>query len=194
MIAEPDRSLMSLEAYLALDRSSMDERYEFIDGHVYMLAGGTANHSIISANMIGELRNALRNSSCRVYTSDMRIRLSEKRYVYPDVSVSCDVHDVGTVDTLQYPRLIVEVLSPGTETYDRVKKFSYYRACPTVQEYVLVDAQRQAVEVYRRASENLWAIHFFEPGEQVELASLNVRFPLSALYENVTLPEDDLEH
>src|SRR3989442_6005265 len=103
MIAEPDRSLMSLEAYLALDRSSMDERYEFIDGHVYMLAGGTANHSIISANMIGELRNALRNSSCRVYTSDMRIRLSEKRYVYPDVSVSCDAHDVGTVDTLQYP-------------------------------------------------------------------------------------------
>ena len=191
MVAEPHRSVMSVEEYLMLDRNSIDVRYEFIDGHPYMLAGGTADHSVIGANLIRELGFLLRGRPCRVYTSDMRVRLSEKRYVYPDVSVSCDSRDRGTVDTLQYPRLIVEVLSPGTEAYDRGKKFGYYRACPTIQEYVLVDTQRQAVEVYRRASENLWTLHPFGPGDQVELASLSVSFLVAAVYEDVAVPEDD---
>jgi Uma2 family endonuclease len=190
MAAEPQRMLMSVEEYLTLDRNSLDARYEFIDGHVYMLAGGTADHSVISANMIGELRSALRGGPCSVYTSDMRVRLSESRYVFPDVSVSCDARDRGRIDILQYPRLIVEVLSPSTSAYDRSRKFSYYRACPTIQEYVLVDTQWQAVEIFRRATENLWTYHFFGPGEQVELASLGVGFPIAALYENVVLPED----
>ena len=190
MVAQPQWSPMSVQEYLELDRNSLNARYEFIDGHVYMLAGGTANHSRISANMIRELGTALRNSSCSVYTSDMRVRLSQKRYVYPDVSVSCDPRDGGTVDILRYPCLIVEVLSPSTETYDRGKKFGLYRLCPTVQEYVLVDTQRQAVEVYRRRAETLWTLHFFGPGDQIELASLNVRFPIAVLYENITLLED----
>jgi Uma2 family endonuclease len=190
MAAEPQRMLMSVEEYLTFDRNSLDARYEFIDGHVYILAGGTADHSVISANMIGELRNALRVGPCSVHTSDMRVRLSENRYVFPDVSVSCDTRDRGRIDILQYPRLIVEVLSPSTSAYDRSRKFSYYRACPTIQEYVLVETQWQAVEIFRRASENLWTYHFFGPGEQVELASLGVSFPIAALYENVELPED----
>jgi len=190
MAAEPQRMLMSVEEYLALDRNSLDVRYEFIDGHVYMLAGGTADHSTIGINMTSLLRNELRGGPCRVYNTDMRVRLSESRYVFPDVSVSCDARDRGRIDILQYPRLIVEVLSPSTSAYDRSRKFSYYRACPTVQEYVLVDTQWQAVEIFRRATENLWTYHFFGPGELVELASLGVSFPIAALYENVELPED----
>jgi Uma2 family endonuclease len=190
MVAEPHRLVMSVEEYLTLDRNSLDVRHEFIDGHVYMLAGGTANHSTININMIRELSLALRGNPCRVYNSDMRVRLSEKRYVYPDVSVSCDARDRGTVDILQYPSLIVEVLSPSTAAFDRGKKFSYYRACSTVQEYVLVETQWQAIEVFRHATENLWTYHFFGAGDQVELASLGVSFPVATLYENVELPED----
>ncbi len=190
MAAEPQRLLMSVEDYLALDRSSLDARYEFIDGHVYMLAGGTADHSTISINMMSLLHNHLRGGPCRVYNADMRVRLTESRYVFPDVSVSCDARDRGKVDILQYPRLIVEVLSPSTSSYDRSRKFSYYRACPTIQEYVLVETQWQAVEIFRRATENLWTYHFFGAGDVVELASLGVSFPITALYENVTLPED----
>lgn len=193
MAAEPRQSVMSVEEYLTLDRNSIEARFEFLDGHVYMLAGGTANHSIISANMIRELGLLLRGGPCRVYTSDMRIKLSERRYVYPDVTVSCNERDRGAVETLQSPCLVVEVLSPSTEGYDRGKKFSYYRACPSIQEYVLVDTQWQAVEVYRRASENLWTFHPFGPGEQVELASLGVSFPIAALYENIAMPEDPLD-
>lgn len=190
MVAQAGRLLMSVEDYLTLDRNSTEGRYEFIDGYTYMLAGGTLNHSIISANMIGELRNALRNSSCQVYTSDMKVRLSKRRYVYPDVSVSCDTHDRGTNDILQYPRLVVEVLSPSTEAYDRGKKSSYYRACPTIEEYVLIDTEQVAVEVYRREQEHFWMLSTFGPGDTVELTSLGVSFPIAAIYENVTFPED----
>jgi len=112
------------------------------------------------------------------------------RYVYPDATVSCDERDRGTGDIIHFPRLIIEVLSPGTEAYDRGQKFIYYRTCPTIMEYVLVDTQRQAVDVYRRASANLWTLHLFGPDDRVELASINVNFPIAALYEGVTLSED----
>lgn len=191
MVAQPDRLRMRVEDYLALDRTTVEARYEFSDGYAYMLAGGTADHSIISANMIRELSNLLRGGPCHVYTSDMRVRLSEKRYVYPDVSISCDPRDRGGVDTLQCPHLVVEVLSPSTEAYDRGKKFGYYRACPCLQEYVLVNTQRQTVEVYRREQERFWKLSLFGSGNQVELTSLSISFPVAAIYEDVALPEDE---
>jgi Uma2 family endonuclease len=190
MVAQPNRSLKSVEDYLALDRSSFETRYEFIDGHVYMLAGGTLDHSTIKINITSLLRSLIHGGPCRVYDSDARVRLSQKRYVYPDVSVSCDSRDRGTIDTVQYPCLIIEVLSTSTEAYDRGKKFSYYRACPTIEEYVLVDTQQQSVEVYRR-EQDFWKLYPFGPGDQVVLASLGVRFPIAAIYEDVTLPEEE---
>ncbi len=190
MMALPHRPKMSVEEYLQLDRNS-EERYEFIDGHAYMLAGGTADHATISANVISLLRSLIRGSSCRVYTSDMRVCISETRYVYPDASVSCDPRDRGTVDILRYPRLVIEVLSPSTEAYDRGKKFGYYRTCPTIQEYVLVDSQRPVVEVFRRERNNFWVYHAFEPGDGVELMSLGVNLFVSAVYEDVAFPPED---
>ena len=190
VVAEPDRLMMSVEDYLTLDRASVEARYEYIDGYVYMLAGGTADHSTMSINLTSLLHSLLRSSPCRVYNSDLKVRLSQRRFVYPDASVSCDQRDRGSIDIVQFPRLIVEVLSSSTEAYDRGRKFAYYRACPTVQEYVLVDTQQQAVEVYRRQADTLWTLHPFGPGDQVELASLSLSFPIAALYENVELPED----
>jgi len=181
---------MSVEEYLELDNNSLEGRYEYIDGYVYMLAGGTANHSIIGGNLITVLNRLHQSNSCVVYTSDMRVRLAKKRYVYPDVTVSCDPRDLGEVNTLEHPRLVFEVLSSSTEAYDRGRKFSYYRACPTIQEYVLIDTQRQAVEVFRRETENLWTLHAFGSGDTVELASIKVSFPIAALYKNVTLADE----
>ena len=190
MVANPRGLYMSVEEYLELDSRSLEGRYEYIDGYVYMLAGGTADHSTIGVNVITLLHRLLRGSSCRVYNSDMRVRLSKNRYVFPDVSVSCDSRDRGQVDTVEHPGLIVEVLSTSTEAYDRGRKFSYYRACPSVQEYVLIDAHRQSVEVFRRATENLWTLHPFGPEETVELASINVRFPIATIYENVDVSDE----
>jgi Uma2 family endonuclease len=191
MVAESRRSTMSVEEYLALDRGSIESRCELIDGCAYLLAGGTVNHSLISVNIISAIRGLLHDGPCRIYNADLRARLSENRYVYPDASVSCDLQDRGQIDTLQSPRLAVEVLSPSTEAYDRGRKFRYYRACPIMQEYVLVDTQRQAVEVYRREADNLWTLHPFGPGEEVELASLGIHFPLAAVYADVVLADED---
>src|SRR5579863_839969 len=190
MVDNPRGLYMNVEEYLELDSNSLDGRYEYIDGYVYMLAGVTANHSIIGRNLITALNRLQQSNSCVVYTSDMRVRLSRKRYVYPDVTISCDPRDLGEVSTLEHPRLVFEVLSSSTEAYDRGRKFSYYRACPTIQEYVLIDTQRQAVEVFRRETENLWTLHAFGPGDTVELASINISFPIAALYKNVALPDE----
>ncbi len=193
MVAQSHRSRMSVEEYLTLEleRTNTEIHYEFIDGHVYMLAGGTADHSIISANIIRELSLALRGSPCRVYTSDMKVRISEQRYVYPDVSVSCDPRDRGSIEALQYPRLIVEVLSPGTEAYDRGKKFSYYRACLTIEEYILVDTQQQAIDFYRREQETFWKLSPLGSDDRVKIQSLGISFPVTAIYENIMFPENN---
>ncbi|HEY7356832.1 MAG TPA: Uma2 family endonuclease [Ktedonobacterales bacterium] len=191
MVAERHQAPMSVEDYLTLDRSSLEVRYEFVDGYAYMLAGGTANHSVIAVNITSVIHSLLLDGPCRIFNSDLRVRLAETRYVYPDATVSCDGRDRGQAETIQYPRLAIEVLSPSTEAYDRGRKFGYYRACPTMQEYVLVDAQRQAIEVYRRESDSLWTLHPFGPEDEVELASLGVRFPIAAAYRDVVFPDED---
>ncbi|SRR5258706_11133803 len=191
MATLPHRPSMSIEAYLDLDRRSSETRYEYIDGYVRMPAGGTPDHAKIAANVIGVLYGILEGNSCSVYTSDVRVCLAETRYVYPDVSVSCDARDQEQEEMIQYPCLIVEVLSPSTEAYDRGRKLAFDRQCPSIREYVLVDSQRQTVEVFRREKNTFWTYHAFGPGDDVELASLGVRFPLVKLYRNVVLAEDE---
>jgi Uma2 family endonuclease len=194
MAADPRSQSISVEAYLELDRSSVDTRYEFIDGVVTMLAGGTANHSRISINIIKALDNALHGKGCIVFNSDMRVKISPTRFLYPDVSVSCDPRDQeqGDLDIISYPCIVIEVLSASTEAYDRIKKFSYYRSCPSIQEYVLVSTHEQAVDIYQRATENLWTLHLFGPGDEIEVRSLNIRFPLATIYENILLSSENI--
>ena len=184
-------SWMSVEEYLHLDRSSTEARFEYIDGYVTMLAGGTLDHATIGANIISILRRSLRGSPCRVFTSDARVRLSKTRFVYPDATVSCDEQDRGQIDNVQSPRLVVEVLSPSTEGYDRGRKFGFYRECPTIQEYLLIDAQRPMLEVYRREKHDFWILRAYRLDEDVELINLGVRFPVSAVYEDVIFPPQD---
>lgn len=193
MTALPYDSIMSVEEYLQRDRDSLEIRYEYIDGYVRMLAGGTLNHATISLNVARVLHGLLRGSSCRVFNSDARVRLSETRFVYPNVTVSCDGRDRGEIDYIQSPCLVVEILSPSTEDYDRGRKFIWYRECPTIQEYVLIKATHQAVEVCRRERNDLWILQVFGPDTNVELLSLGIHFPISAVYEDIVFPEDDNE-
>lgn len=186
MIVHPHYEKMSVEAYLALNEASQEGRYEYVDGYAYLLAGGSRYHSVICSNINHELRLRLQETPCQVYTSDAGIQLSDMRYFYPDVSVSCDSRDTESEgDMIHYPRLLVEVLSYSTEAYDRGEKFDYYRTCPTLQEYMLVSVQRPSIQVYRRANDILWTLYPFGPGDMVELASLGVTIPFDAIYQNV---------
>ncbi|HZR42462.1 MAG TPA: Uma2 family endonuclease [Ktedonobacteraceae bacterium] len=185
-MALPEYPFISVEDYLILDRNSKEARYEYFEGELRMLAGGSTYHSMITANLTGILYGLLSNSSCRVYSADIRLQLSESRYVYADVTISCDERDQELGDMICYPCVVIEVLSPSTEATDRGKKFLYYRECSTVQEYIMVDSQSVLIEVYRR-EEDGWKLHTFGPGSIVKLESLNVQFPVDAVYRGMQL-------
>jgi Uma2 family endonuclease len=185
-MAQHKYSIMDVEDYLLLNKSSKNIRYEYLDGEIRMLAGGSPDHSIIIANLTATIKGPLRGSQCRVYNSDVQLQLSEKRYVYPDITVSCDERDQNQKETIHYPRLVVEVLSPTTESTDRGKKAIYYRAYPTIQEYMMVDSEEVLVEVHRREEER-WTINTFEAGDTIVLASLSIQFPIEEAYEGTSL-------
>ncbi|MDQ2902432.1 MAG: Uma2 family endonuclease [Chloroflexota bacterium] len=193
MVAELRRQRIDVEDYLKLDRTR-DERHEYIDGYAQAMSGGTVAHMRIAANMFMLLDEQLgAQGPCHVYSSDIRVQLSEARYVYPDVTVSCDVADWREKgDIVRSPRLIVEVLSPTTELYDRGKKFTYYQESASVQEYVLIGSQRQVVEVFRRTGEK-WTYQRYGPAHTIELESLDIRIPVSAIYARVRVPVEDAE-
>lgn len=199
MVAQRESHHMTVDEWRELERNNHDIKYEYIDGQVYAMSGGSLAHGRIGSNAIRAIEDALaaRSKPCDVYNSDVAVRLSPTRYTYPDVSVTCDERDRSAPDKVdvQAPRLIIEVLSDSTEAYDRGRKFGLYRACPTVQEYVLVATRYQAVEVYRRTPQGWTTYQAYRPGDEVELTSLEVYFPFAALYRSAGVSEaaDDLE-
>jgi Uma2 family endonuclease len=181
--------VMSVEDYLILNRNSKDIRYEYLGGDVRMLAGGSPDHSIIIANLTSAIKSPLKGRQCRVYNSDVQLKLTEKRYVYPDITISCDERDRNQKETIHYPIVVVEVLSPTTEAIDRGKKAAYYRACPTIKEYMMVDSEEVFVEVHRLEG-GRWTINNFEPGDIIILESLGIKFPIEDAYEGTSLTDE----
>jgi len=188
MVAQPSQpQYMSVDQWRELEQQSKI-KHEYIDGQVYAMAGGTLDHSFVAVNVVALLNRAFGGRSCRAYNSDAAARLSPTCYTYPDATVTCDERDRGRITEVKTPRVIVEVLSDSTEARDRGVKFEYYRACPSVQEYVLVSTRRQLIDVYRRVEEG-WMLHTYEPGDEVVLTSIDVRLPLTAFYEGTDVPE-----
>lgn len=188
-MAQHKYSAMDVEDYLLLNRNSKTVRYEYLDGELRMLAGGSPDHAIIIANLTAIIKGPLKGSQCRVYNSDVQLKLSEKRYVYPDITVSCDQRDRNQKDAIHYPRVVIEVLSPTTEAIDRGRKAAYYRASSTIQEYMMVDTGDMLVEVHRREDER-WTINTFEAGDIVTLESLNIQFAIEEAYEGTSLIDE----
>ena len=187
MAIEHQRS-MTVEEYFQLEENEPETRYEYIDGNVYAMACGTVNHDTIKSNIQRILWSLLRGSSCRVYSSDMKVYVSEERYFHPDVTVTCDPRDRGTVKAIQSPSFIVEVLSPSTELIDRTWKLKNYCAHLTIEEYVLVDSQSFKIESYHR-EQNKWIYEAFENTDDIPLHSLGVSFSFAEAYIDVDLGE-----
>lgn len=190
MVPQRQQDYITVDEWRALEQANPDVKYEYIDGQIYLMSGGSLAHSRIGSNVVRTLEDALENKLCYAYNSDASVRISETRYTYPDASVSCDPRDIPTTEQMQVqtPRVIVEVLSDSTEAKDRLKKAHIYHACPSIQEYMLVATRYQAVEVQRRTGEE-WTVHVFGPGDEVELVSIGVNFPLATLYRGTTVPE-----
>ncbi len=180
-MALPEYRWVSVEEYLAIDNAS-DVRFEYIQGQLRMPAGGSRNHSLIAHNLHGLLHDHLRGTPCAAYTSDMRVQVAKDLYYYPDVTVSCDENEEDTA--LHSPRVVFEVLSPSTEAIDRSEKLEAYRELPSIEDYVLVSSERQAVEVHHRGRKrNCWITRIYVPGDTVNIESLNAEFLMDEIYE-----------
>ncbi len=185
-MARDNYPTIDVKDYLILDKNSRNARYEYLDGELRMLAGGSPYHSAIIANLTIAIGRFLRDSSCWIYNSDVQLRLSETRYVHPDVTVSCDEHDHEAEDAIQYPCLVIEVLSPSTEAIDKIKKLAYYQECPAIQDYIMVDSQSMRIEVYHRENDG-WKFHTYGPESVVKVESLNIQFPVNDIYRGMKL-------
>ena len=173
------------EEYFTWEEQQL-ERHEYINGEVYAMSGGTINHSDIAGNLLILLKTHLRGSGCKTLNSDARVNIVEStNYVYPDISVTCNERDKSTTQYITYPSLIVEVLSPTTEAYERGNKFKMYRQNPSLQEYVLVDADAMSIELFRKNDGDNWRIINYQAGDLVELKSVNLTFPIEDVYEGI---------
>ena len=181
------------EEYLARERDAR-ERHEYYHGEVFAMSGGTPQHSLIIANVNGELRAALKGKPCRVYESNLRIRIPRTTlYTYPDASVVCGPLQFDPLDarkeTVINPTLLVEVLSPSTETWDRGGKFQNYQQIESLREYVLVSSEKALLETFLRHEGGTWIYAAAAgPEARARFNSLGVEIPLAEIYAGVEFP------
>ena len=178
------------EEYFAWEEKQL-EKYEYIDGEVYAMGGGSKNHSLISVRIIALFSNHLENSGCETGNSDLRVNIAgTDNYTYPDISVTCDERDEATSQYITYPCLIVEVLSSSTEAYDRGGKFRMYRNNPVLQDYLLVSSTSIEMDLYHKNDAGDWIILNYKEGEIVELKSIHLSVPIEQVYRGLTLTAD----
>jgi len=179
----PDRPSMSAEEYLAWE-PTQEERYEYWDGEVVAISGQTRNHNRITINFFKLLDDSL-NLPYEIYIIDVKVQVQPgKSYFYPDVVVTCDEHD-NAPQLVQFPSLIIEVLSPSTEAADRGIKFAKYRRFSTLQEYVLVQVEQPGVEMFRRDRQGQWVLSEYSLGDSLQLESVNLEIAIADLYRQV---------
>jgi len=188
MIAQVETKTYTAEEYLELEINS-EERHEFINGEIILMAGGTPDHSEIITNLVFALKLALKGKPYRTFSSDQRLWVPQlNNYTYPDVIVVAKPIELqsGRTDTITNPVLIAEVLSKSTKAYDRDEKFAAYRSIPTFQEYLLIDQYRLQVQQYSKTDANKWIFSEYScAGDRVSLTSIPVEFLLADLYENI---------
>ena len=187
MAMQPARQHLSLEQYLLLVNNS-DRRYEYHDGEVRLMAGGSSNHAAIALNFGIELDQALGDDTLRrPYVADKLVQVTPTRVVIPDVVVSCDRADHGESQIIQAPILVVEVLSHSTEMRDRFEKLALYQGKESIQEIVLVSQYIQRVEVFSRTATG-WLYQQYGAGQRFHLTSLDIEIEVRQLYRRLSIP------
>jgi Uma2 family endonuclease len=185
MVANFQPDNITVDEYLAAEANSQI-KHEYRDGYVYAMAGASDAHVTIAGNLFAIFRNHLRGSGCRAYMSDMRVNLAtRKSYYYPDVLVTCNPLDRELTNYKQHPCLIIEVLSPSTEAFDRGDKFADYQQLESLQEYVLVSQSRQRVDYFQRSPQGLWVLQSYYLGDTLQLASINCEISVVDIFEDV---------
>lgn len=196
------QSFHTIEEYLALERDSED-RYEYLDGEIYAMAGESPEHGVICTNISGQLYNQLRGTPCQVFSKDMKVRSGPKPktryerkglYSYPDLVIVCgepQFHDQYR-DVLVNPTAIIEVLSPSTEAFDRGEKWLRYQTwLPSLAHYVLVSQSKPRIEHFLRQPDDEWLYSSVNSLEgSLHLVEINCALRLAEVYDRITFPVD----
>src|SRR2546428_721678 len=196
MAAPVHERLFTPEEYLALEREA-EYKSEYIAGQVVAMSGVSREHSLINGNLVRVLSSQLLDRPCEVHASDMRVKVGAKvnarsLYTYPDIAVVCGdaQFEDDQVDPLLNPTLIIEVLSPSTEAYDRGAKFGYYRRLPSLREYMLVAQDKMLVEHFVREDDGWLLTETTDPDAVVRLPSIGCEVPLAEVYRKIVFPTD----
>lgn len=182
----PDKvAEFTAQAYLAWENARADKN-EFLGGEVFAMVGATRKHVTVAGNIFRLISNALADRPCRAYMSDMKLRIeAANAFFYPDVLVTCDSKDHQADNYMSSPVLVVEVLSPSTEAYDRGAKFTAYRKLSSLQEYLLIDPDNRRVEIYRASTGAQWVLSEIDPNGRLPLKSVDLELSVSEIFQNV---------
>ena len=181
------------QEYLAMERQA-EGKSEYFQGEIFAMAGGSEEHNLIALNIASELRNQLKGKPCRVYPSAMRVWIpAYEKYTYPDVTVVCGQPQFQDEvrDTLLNPTVIIEVLSPSTEKYDRGKKFERYKSLLSVTDYILVAQDEALLDHYARQPHDQWLLTTVRGRDsQLRIANIGCTLWLSEVYDKVEFAAD----
>ena len=192
MSSTATQSDLTPEEYLALERKATTKS-EYLNGQIYAMSGASREHNLITTNILSGLHAQFRERACEVYANDMRVKVRPTgSYTYPDVVVVCDEprFEDTRFDTFLNPTVLVEVLSPSTEAYDRGEKFAHYRQHNSLQEYILVSQNCVRVEHYLRQGEQWLLTEFSALDDQLDLASINCELSVREIYAKVKFSSD----
>lgn len=178
---------VSVEEYLEGEKTS-PVKHEYVDGRVFAFAGASDAHNGVVVNLVGELYAVARERGCRLYTSDMKVKVLNSRFYYPDLMVVCDEGDADDY-IKERPCLIVEVLSRSTANTDRREKVDAYLKLPTLHAYILVDSRMRRVEAFSRTPEG-WLEAAWRGEGEVPFACLDTTLSLAQIYRGLDLPDD----
>ena len=175
---------LSLEDFLSWE-DGQSERHEFHRGEVFAMVGGRRTHGRVVLNLATQLNLQLRGSPCQVFAESMKIQIAQDTILYPDLFVTCDKADLATEMIFRSPTLVIEVLSPSTQAYDRSQKFALYRRLDSLREYILVDPETQRIDGFRRGADGLWVLHDMSQDELMDCASVGCKVALSDIFRGL---------
>lgn len=177
---------MTMEEYLAFEENSL-LRHEYVAGEVFVLAGTTTRHNLITLNLARLLHGAAKRRGCRVFSEAVMLRAAQDRMYYPDILVACG-KAAEVEQIVDAPAVIVEVTSPSTRATDRREKLDAYQRIPSLATYLIVEQRRRQVFVYARGSNGEWSREEIVGAGEIVIASLGARITLDEIYEDVPLP------
>ena len=189
MIALEEKDYIDRQTYLVKEEKRVT-KHEYVDGQIYAMAGASDAHVTIAGNIFTLIKSHIRGKDCRVYISDMKAYVeATNSFFYPDVMVSCEQSDRELKSYKASPSLIIEVLSPSTEAYDRGQKFHHYRQLSSLKEYLLISQQEQQVDCFRRQENDLWLLQSYQQNQVIHLENLDLQVSMVDLYEDVIFPK-----